>query len=434
VTDQAWKTMHDDLAPAAVAAAIEANGAEFLIAMGRAGGGEERDDHLRWTIGGSPIDYHNAIVGARLDAGNAGAGIAAAVACLRVHGVPGTWHLGPGMTPADLGQRLVDQGFAHAGDEIGMAADLDALERPPIPTGLVISRVTAPRDLEVWAETLGKGFGEGPAEASWVGEIYSRLGLENPAWRHYLGRLDGEPVATATMFLGAGVAGIYFVFTVPDARRRGIGAALTVAPLLEARALGHRLGVLAASTMGEPVYRCIGFREYCLGALERGAGVALFGMDQGRVARPDADDLHDHFLVLGAVIVVRPGGMHHVAPRLERHGLVGIEVVSFARVPSARHHDDVTVLGMPVRPRHRARRELGAHHVDPRLRRITLDDGKLHAFVPRPVLPDDLVRRDTDKASLVLVVSGAGVDREQGQGHSHGNENRCGRSHVVLLL
>lgn len=255
--------MRDDLSAAALAAAIEENGAEFLIAMGRAGGGEERDDAVRWTIGGSPIDYHNAVVAARLDVATADAAIAAATARMRARKVPGSWHLGPGMTPADLGQRLVDHGFDYAGDDIGMAADLGQLQQTVLPASLAISRVETPEELSIWVETLGKGFGEGPAEAQWVGEIYARLGFEHPAWRHYLGRLDGVPVATATLFLGAGVAGIYFVFTVPEARGRGIGGALTLAPLLEARALGYRVGVLGASTMGEPVYRRLGFREYC---------------------------------------------------------------------------------------------------------------------------------------------------------------------------
>ncbi|HWD82291.1 MAG TPA: N-acetyltransferase, partial [Kribbella sp.] len=46
-----------------VVRAIEDNLAELLMAMGAAGGGSQRvDDRATWTIGGSPIDYHNAVV------------------------------------------------------------------------------------------------------------------------------------------------------------------------------------------------------------------------------------------------------------------------------------------------------------------------------------------------------------------------------------
>src|SRR5215213_3142809 len=92
--------------------------------------------------------------------------------------------------------------------------------------------------------------------------MYSRLGFEGP-WRHYLGLLAGEPVATATLFFGAGVAGIYFVCTVERARRRGIGAAVTLAALREVRDLGYSVGVLGSSEMGYPVYRGLGFEEHC---------------------------------------------------------------------------------------------------------------------------------------------------------------------------
>jgi ribosomal protein S18 acetylase RimI-like enzyme len=243
---------------------IEENGAEFLMALGRAAGAEERDDgRVRWVIGNSPIDYHNCVVFADLIREEADGEIEASLQRMRSHGVPGSWHVGPSMRPPDLGGRLIAHGFEYVGDDIGMSVDLSELpEGVPVPENLVIERVHDEAGLAAWVEALGSGFGEGPVEAEWVGEMYRRLGFEGP-WRHYLGILAGEPVATATSFLGAGVAGIYFVCTVERARRRGIGAAVTLAALREARKMGYGIGVLGSSEMGYPVYRGLGFEEYC---------------------------------------------------------------------------------------------------------------------------------------------------------------------------
>jgi GNAT superfamily N-acetyltransferase len=254
-----------DMAPEPVTRAIEENVAEFLLALGRAAGSEEHDDSsIRWSIGAPPIDYHNCVVRAILTPETADQAIRAVLARLQAHNVPGSWHLGPTMRPADLGARLLAHGFSYAGPELGMAIDLAELEQAAPPASVTIERVRDSQALDVWVDTLGQGFGEGPREAGWVGAMYERIGLDDAApWRHFLGYSNGMPVATASLFLGAGVAGIYFVFTVGSARRQGIGAAITAAALRHAQALGYRIGVLGASNMGYGVYRRLGFREYC---------------------------------------------------------------------------------------------------------------------------------------------------------------------------
>ena len=74
-------------------------------------------------------------------------------------------------------------------------------------------------------------------------------------------------MGTSKLFLGGGVAGIHAVTTVPEFRGRGIGTAMTLSPLTDARRKGYEIGVLLSSEMAVGIYRSLGFQDYGRGSI-----------------------------------------------------------------------------------------------------------------------------------------------------------------------
>ena len=188
------------------------------------------------------------------------------------------WWTGPSTEPRDLGARLVRRGLismeqqqkelargivqSESGAPV-MVADLARMNETALaqaPPGFEIEEVRDERSLRDFKSV----FVEAYSIPEWAGQAWvdatSRAGLGRTPWRMYLGRLDGEPVATNMLFAGGGVTSVYAVATVPAARGRGIGGAITLAPLLEARASGYRHAVLFSTEMGVRAYQRIGFR------------------------------------------------------------------------------------------------------------------------------------------------------------------------------
>jgi GNAT superfamily N-acetyltransferase len=178
--------------------------------------------------------------------------------------VPVQMYIGHDTQPADLGDKLAAHGFTTFGVSAGMAIDLKEMnEGVPSPSRLQIIEVKDIKTLKKWCHVTCVGFGiPEPAEPSLLEWLKTDIEYHQPI-KFYLGLLAGKPVATSMYFLGEGVVGIYFVATLPEARNRGIGFAITQKPLLEGREMGYRIGILQASKMGEPVYRKMGFKKYC---------------------------------------------------------------------------------------------------------------------------------------------------------------------------
>lgn len=174
-----------------------------------------------------------------------------------------TWLVREGVPEAEIKKSLLSHGLTFR-ESYGaeMAADLESVpEDLPLPTGLRIVRVEDKETLRQWIHVASLGFEVAERYENVWYEFFAEAIFQQPFWT-YLALLDGRPVGTSQLFLSAGVAGIYNVTCLPEARGQGIGAAITQTPLLDARSIGYRVAILQASELGSRVYRRLGFRDF----------------------------------------------------------------------------------------------------------------------------------------------------------------------------
>jgi GNAT superfamily N-acetyltransferase len=254
----------NDFSALALATAIEANLFKYFQYLGRSASVELYDSpNMTRFITDIPHPLMNGVFRTQLTLDDVGEAIEDALTHFKSRKMPFMWWAGSAAQPADLGKRLEAHGLTYAEDLPGMAVDLLALnEGLTTPSGLTIKPVGDKNTLRQWVNAAIIGFGLPDTSENACFDLFAGLGFDLPL-RNYVGLLDAKPVATSQLFLAAGVAGIYWVATVPEARRQGIGTALTLAPLREARATGYRISILHSSEMGLGVYRQLGFEECC---------------------------------------------------------------------------------------------------------------------------------------------------------------------------
>lgn len=77
----------------------------------------------------------------------------------------------------------------------------------------------------------------------------------------YVGRIDGDAVATAVGYQIGEDVGIFGVATPPEHRRRGYGAAITAHAVRSGFETGADMAWLQTSSMAESIYCGLGFRH-----------------------------------------------------------------------------------------------------------------------------------------------------------------------------
>ena len=210
-----------------------------------------------------PFPLFNAHVRLRASFEEAKKRIAAAVRYAKDAGVPLAWYTGPQTKPLETGKLLEKAGFKANDIAPGMAIAMADL-KPVRPHGFDIRQVESRGNFEGWQSVFEAGFNVPPAVSGAFVEAYTALGFAGASpTHHFTASVEGKVAGCATVFMGAGAAGIYNIATLPEFRGRGIGSALTLQTLHYGQAKGFRVGVLQASSEGLRMYRGLGFTERC---------------------------------------------------------------------------------------------------------------------------------------------------------------------------
>jgi GNAT superfamily N-acetyltransferase len=224
-----------------------------------------------WTLSQRRFSLCNVVLEANLASADLDHRIKQTIAPYLAHNVNVMWKLGPSSKPAELADRLVDQGFLALPTLRGMALDLATFPAAASNvSSLEVQQVRDEQTLTSRRHAVGRGFGwpsYGAEDLSdnlaWLLQTDPAEADLAPAFAAFVGVTDGEPAASSLVFFGAGVAGLYHVSTAPDRRRKGFGSAITATALMEAKRRGYQTAILHATEMGYPVYLRLGFKPIC---------------------------------------------------------------------------------------------------------------------------------------------------------------------------
>ena len=153
----------------------------------------------------------------------------------RQQGAAASFEIAAGDHEPAIGQELTRLGFFQSGFHAALIREPDA--DIAVPANVVVEQITTNEAMDGFlaAYVLGWGIPE-PVREQFKRNV--RPWLDEPGWSLYLARCDGQPAATAMLYLRDGVGYLADAAADPAYRRRGLHAALLRRRIRDASAAG----------------------------------------------------------------------------------------------------------------------------------------------------------------------------------------------------
>lgn len=204
-------------------------------------------------------DTFNYVLGTKFSYENMSAKVRDIINLFKDSDTPFSWWVSDQDTPISLKNALINMGLIYKEENIGMYLLLDAFENGSNHR-INFHKVDSYLKLKEFSEIIVSVGGNSQA----FQKIYSKIPvdaiIETNDFEMYVGYLDDQPIVSGILVSYAGVAGIYYVATVPNQRKQGFGTAMMRYLLTQAKHRRIPIATLQASREGKSLYEKLGFK------------------------------------------------------------------------------------------------------------------------------------------------------------------------------
>jgi ribosomal protein S18 acetylase RimI-like enzyme len=178
--------------------------------------------------------------------------------------IPLRWLINPSCKPKNIKNLLENHHFSYYSKMIGMAIDNKDLNNCSNNfSEMEIIPVDNQAKLKNWVLIFLNSFCGNDKYFKTMYASEKSLGYnKNLPFLRFIGLMDKKAVSISAIFLGSEAAGLENVTTLPEWRRKGIGAIMACHAINFAQSSGYNISVLWSTDMGFNLYKNLGFKQY----------------------------------------------------------------------------------------------------------------------------------------------------------------------------